>query len=334
MALVALWASPAAVKTKASVANAAIALVGSLALGLLSFVEHRKTILPSLMIESYLGISLIFDAARVRTLWLQHYNDNVAAVTTTSLAVKCALLFAEATEKRGILRVEWRKQSSEATSGLFGKNFFWWLNPLFLAGFSRSLDIDDLLPLDKHLTSDYLYHRLQTAWANLAGKRSLLASYFVQLKWPLFAVVPPRLGLIAFNFCQPFLIQRTISFSQQPVTEGTTNVGYGLIGAYFLVYCGIAFTSAQSQHLTYRAITMARGGLVSMLFAKSSCLETNAVDSGGALTLMSADIERITNGWQTMHEIWANVIEVTVAIYLLERQLGVACTIPLAVAIG
>jgi len=28
------------------------------------------------------------------------------------------------------------------------------------------------------------------------------------------------------------------------------------------------------------------------------------------------------------------VIEVAVAVYLLERQLGVACTIPLAVAIG
>ena len=49
---------------------------------------------------------------------------------------------------------------------------------------------------------------------------------------------------------------------------------------------------------------------------------------------MSADIERITNGWQTMHECWANPIEVGIAIYLLERQLGPACAIPLGVAIG
>ncbi|KAL9614735.1 MAG: hypothetical protein Q9167_000804 [Letrouitia subvulpina] len=78
---------------------------------------------------------------------------------------------------------------------------------------------------------------------------------------------------------------------------------------------------------------MARGGLISMLFAKASTLETNAVDSASALTLMSADIERIWNGWQTMHEIWANTIEVTLAVYLLGRQLGAACAIPLAVAI-
>ncbi len=70
-----------------------------------------------------------------------------------------------------------------------------------------------------------------------------------------------------------------------------------------------------------------------MMFAKTSTLKANAVDPATSLTLMSADIERITNGWQTMHEIWANLIEVTLAIYLLERQLGAACAIPLAVAI-
>ena len=334
VALVALWARPGAVQTKASVANAAMSLVGSLALALLSLLEHRKTVQPSTIIESYLSLSLVFDAARVRTLWLQKYNGNVAAVTTVSFAIKGTILLAEAIEKQGSLREKWRKWSPEATSGLFGKNFFWWLNRLFLLGFSRSLNIDDLLPLDKHLTSDYLYSKLQTAWAKLSGRRSLLLSYFSQLRWALLRAVPPRLGLIGFTFCQPFLVQRTISFSQEPVNQATTNVGYGLIGAYFVVYCGIAFTSAQYQHMTYRAITMARGGLISMLFAKSSSLEPVGIDSSGALTLMSADIERMTNGWQTMHEIWANVIEVAIAIYLLERQLGVACTIPLAVAVG
>lgn len=285
-------------------------------------------------IESYLALSLIFDIARVRTLWLQGYNNNVAAVSTASFAIKCLLLCAESVEKRRFLRSEWAKQSPEATSGLFGKLLFWWLNRLFSKGYSHSLQVEDLLPLDKHLTSHHLYHRLKTSWEKSRGRRSLLMTYFGQLRWTLLSVVPPRLGLIGFTFCQPFLIERTISFSQQPVTPATKNVGYGLIGAYFIVYAGIAFTTSQYQHLTFRAITMARGGLISMLFAKSSTLENGAVEPGASLTLMSADIERITNGWQMMNEIWANSIEIAVAIYLLARQLGVACTIPLAVAIG
>lgn len=70
-----------------------------------------------------------------------------------------------------------------------------------------------------------------------------------------------------------------------------------------------------------------------MMFAKTPLVKANAADPASSLTLMSADIERITNGWQTMHECWANVVEVAIAIYLLERQLGPACAIPIAVAV-
>lgn len=90
----------------------------------------------------------------------------------------------------------------------------------------------------------------------------------------------------------------------------------------------------QYQHLSYRTITMARGGLVSMLYRKAISLSMKDVDPAASMTLMSADIERIVQGWQYLHDIWANVIEIGLAIYLLERQLGVACAIPIAVLIG
>lgn len=89
----------------------------------------------------------------------------------------------------------------------------------------------------------------------------------------------------------------------------------------------------QYQHLTYRAITMVRGGLISMLYSKTTDLSITAVDPASSLTLMSADIERIYTGWQTMHEMWASALEVGLAIYLLERQLGAACALPIGVAI-
>ena len=60
------------------------------------------------------------------------------------------------------------------------------------------------------------------------------------LKWPLLSAIVPRLSLTAFNFCQPFLLQRAIDLSQEPINNESKNDGYGLIGAYFLVYLGIA----------------------------------------------------------------------------------------------
>lgn len=70
-----------------------------------------------------------------------------------------------------------------------------------------------------------------------------------------------------------------------------------------------------------------------MLYNKTTDLSLTAVDPSASMILMSADIERITTGWQTMHEMWASIIEVGVAIYLLERQLGAACAVPIAVSL-
>lgn len=334
--LLAYWSRTSHIKTNASIPNSVIRLGGILTIALLSYVEHHRTLRPSLLIEAYFFLTIIFDAARARTFWLIGTVNGTAAMTTVWLILKIVILVVEARSKQNILRPEYQSASPEAISGLCSKMVFWWLNPLFRAGYSKTLSLNDLLPLDKHLTSNYLYHKLRTTANSLKsrGSNALLKRYLGTLRGHLFAIVPPRLALIGFNFCQPFLIERTISFSEQSASESPKHIGYGLIGAYFIVYCGIAMTTGQYQHLTYRAITMARGGLVSNIFAKTSLLKANGVDPASSITLMSADIERITNGWQLMNEMWANVIEIAIAIYLLALQLGVACVVPLAVAIG
>lgn len=70
-----------------------------------------------------------------------------------------------------------------------------------------------------------------------------------------------------------------------------------------------------------------------MLYNKAVAVPLTDVDTASSLTLMSADIERIVTGMQTGHEIWANIIEVGIAIYLLQQQLGVACLVPVGVAV-
>lgn len=89
----------------------------------------------------------------------------------------------------------------------------------------------------------------------------------------------------------------------------------------------------QYQHWAYRSITMVRGGLISMLTRKTTDLSVRDVDPAASLTLMSADVERIVQGWQTMHEMWANLAEIAVAIVLLEGQLGISCLVPVGVSI-
>ncbi|KAJ5562000.1 hypothetical protein N7535_003537 [Penicillium sp. DV-2018c] len=333
-----LWALPAADSTRASVPANVILSVGVLALGLLSYAEHMRSVRPSFILNAYLFCSLLFDIARSRTLWLRSadtFNDTIAIVTTVAVGVKLALFLLEAVEKRHILKPEYADYPPEATAGFYNRAVFWWLNPLFKIGFTGVLRVDDLSSLDKELSSERLLAQFEEKWSKVTKKspNTLQWESVKAVKWPLLAGVPARACVVAFNFCQPLLLERSLSFFNSPVNKATQNIGYGLIGAYIMVYAGLAVSMGQYQHLTYRGITMVRGVLVTMLYKKATCLTLGETDPANSLTLMSADVERITQGWQTMHEIWANSIEIALAIYLLQIQLGVSCVVPVCVAL-
>ncbi|KAK4224363.1 hypothetical protein QBC38DRAFT_18446 [Podospora fimiseda] len=333
-----LWSTKSAVRTRTSLTAATLPPLLTLGLSLLSYVEHSRNVRPSSLLNTYLFATLLFDIAHARTLWLRATDDLtsvIAYVSVTSVVAKGFVLILEALEKRRFLRPEYLVYGPEATASVYSRSFFWWLNPLFRLGFRRVLDVDDLFALDKHFQASYEHNRFRAVWSTVAqtSRYALLKTSFRVLKWPVLQTVPPRAALTGLVFCQPFLINRAIKLSQEPVTDETTQNGYGLIGAYLLVYVGIAVMMGQYQHRTYRTIAMARAGLISMIYRKTSKLSLQNIDPAASMTLMSADMERIVHGWQTMHEIWSNAAEVGIAIYLLERQIGIACVVPVVLSL-
>jgi ATP-binding cassette, subfamily C (CFTR/MRP), member 1 len=52
------------------------------------------------------------------------------------------------------------------------------------------------------------------------------------------------------------------------------------------------------------------------------------------LTLMGTDVDRVLVGFRSIHEVWASLLEMGIAVYLLERQLQVACLIPGILTLG
>ncbi|KAL2157845.1 hypothetical protein VTH06DRAFT_4897 [Thermothelomyces fergusii] len=339
LAALVLWALPSTTRTKATLPSGALVLASTVGLCALSSLEHTRLVRPSTAIGVFLFATLLCDIAYTRTLWLraaERPHQTIAELATAAVAIKASVLVLEALDKRDALRPQFRDYPPEATSSIFNRAFFWWLNPLFGQGFRRDLDIDDLFLLDKHLRASYGFARFQSLWNSVTKKSPytlLWASYRI-LKWPVLQTILPRACYTALSFCQPFLINHAIVLSQEPITNVTTQKGYGLIGAYILVYGGIALAMGQYQHRTYRSIAMLRAGLVSIIYRKTSTVSLKSIDPAASMTLMSADIERIVQGFQTMHEIWGNSIEVGLAIYLLERQLGVACVVPVAVSIS
>ena len=79
---------------------------------------------------------------------------------------------------------------------------------------------------------------------------------------------------------------------------------------------------------------MVRGGLICLIFDATLHLDGYTAGESAAVTLMSTDIDRIAQGMELSDNLWAAPIEIGIAIFLLERQLGLACLAPVVITIS
>lgn len=79
-----------------------------------------------------------------------------------------------------------------------------------------------------------------------------------------------------------------------------------------------------------------KGSIASLVYHKALRLDiaSDDVSPEGALTLVSTDCETIVQGILYVHELWGGVIEVCLGLYLIYRELGAACAIPISVVFG
>ena len=82
-------------------------------------------------------------------------------------------------------------------------------------------------------------------------------------------------------------------------------------------------------------MTMMRGELVTLIYAKMMKLQIANVNESAAMTLMGTDVQRIA---ETFHELLIDIIpsivQVAIAMYLLYVQLGIVCVAPILVTIS
>lgn len=83
------------------------------------------------------------------------------------------------------------------------------------------------------------------------------------------------------------------------------------------------------EHMTYRALTLFRGSLITFLFSKTLRLSVSAVGDAEVITLMNADIDRIGLCLPIMHDAYASIVELALSLWFLYRLLGVAVFPPL-----
>ena len=314
-----------------SVSSAALGIVDAFVFFGLSALEHIRSLRSSILFNTYLFVTLLFNIAQSRTLWLRSQHHVVAQVFTAGLAVKVAILHLESQGKNRWIRSQ---QSPEETSGVFSLSSFYWLNDLIIRGYRRILSMNDLYVLDNRLSAEAHEAAFWHNWIDSSGRRyRLTQSLWKTLKWPFLTPVLPRIASGAFAFCQPFLINTIVSYVQKGHDERRREFGYGLIGATALIYTGLAASNGLYWYLYKRSLSMLRVCLVTAVYRTTVRLPEYRRDNAAAITLMNSDVNFIQTGFEDIHECWASLVEVAIACWLLQRQLGSAFVAPLIVVV-
>ncbi|KAI7489964.1 multidrug resistance-like protein [Hortaea werneckii] len=250
------------------------------------------------------------------------------------MIVTLCTLTLESIEKRAFFLDTFRGLDPESSTSFLNRCVFWWLNSLIWLGRTKPLQQQDLYTLNAEINSGRLHteFRNQLLAQGVSKKHRLIRALLSTLKGQLALAIVPRLLLIALKVSQPFLLDRLLTLLNSDESATSSRQAWGMILAFALVYLGIAVVKGRYWHRTFATITMTRGLLIGAVCEKSLQLPNDETSKQSAITLISADTERINLGLRNMHEVWANVIELAVAIYLLQREVGAVAVVPLFIA--
>ncbi|KAJ0339266.1 hypothetical protein COL922a_004651 [Colletotrichum nupharicola] len=323
------------INTTLPLASGILTFVAVLAASLHSILEDQRSTRPSDLLILYFSASTILALPRLRTLWLIPSASTAEALWTAIVILTALVVPLESIGKKKFLQPMYQSLTTEEETGFWGRSFFTWLLPFFRLGYSRVIHIHDMPEVDADLTGETAGRALGLSWATRKGQKrhALLRASCRAYRGTICLGVITRLFLTAFTFCQPFLITATVTFMQTPKTPRSEKYGQALVGAYVLTYMGLAVSRAAYSRQQYRFTTMIRAGLIDIVFRKTVSLKADDLKDSAAVTLMGTDVERIVTTFAMFHEIWASVVEVGIAVFLLQQQIQIASIVPVVISI-
>lgn len=123
-------------------------------MGLLSQLEHERTIKPSTIISGYLFLSIVLSLPEARTLFSVQTNLAIPILYSVGLGLRVVTLVIESLPKTSILRPAWQNPPPEAATGVLGLSLFTWINPLLMKGNKEDLTVQNLPELEEDFTAD------------------------------------------------------------------------------------------------------------------------------------------------------------------------------------
>ncbi|KAH6652821.1 putative ATP-binding cassette transporter [Truncatella angustata] len=322
--------------TSMSTASECVMTVMVIAAGVLSYLENQRSIRPSDLLVLYFSASSLLSVPGLRSYWLAQSSTILRSLTTVTWLMTTLAVFLESAQKTDLVRPVEKGASKEQLVGLWSRVFFSWALPFLRHGYSSILTIAQVPRVDHELREDVTWNKLQSYWHSVKkGNYRLLRATFWSHLWLFVSAVPPRLALSAFVFCQPFLISSSVSYlATEAQNRADEYFAPSLIGAFVLVYLGIAVSRALYWRQTNRTIVSIRSCLIAMVYRHATGLRAASLKNTAIVTLMGTDVERIAQSLRLIHELWASFLELGIAFWLLERQMSWAFLVPLIITLA
>lgn len=232
-------------QTRLSIASGTLSAVSTLGASIQSLLEDQRLVKPSDMLVLYFSVSTILALPRLRTLWLVPSEYSLKITWTSVFVFTTIIVLVESVKKVHHLQPAYKKMAPEQVVSFWNRSFFIWTLPFFHTGYSSILTIQDIPDVDTCLGSLNTSSKLDLTWdkKRLSHHFRLARATAAANSWLLVSAIVPRLSLSAFLFCQPFLINASVSHLSEKPKENSEYYGQALVGGFVLVYLGIAVSN-------------------------------------------------------------------------------------------
>jgi ATP-binding cassette, subfamily C (CFTR/MRP), member 1 len=206
---------------------------------------------------------------------------------------------------------------------------FMWMKPVLELGNRQPLDFADLLELNPEDQAETVNEQFQRAWnLQLTTKEipSIIMAYAHAFGYPFYLAGGLKLIHDLLIFSGPYFLNKIIYFLDDP--SQPLSVGLTYVALLFLTNCLMSLCLRQYFFRCFKVGMRLRSAVIASVFTKALAISAGVLSrrSIGEITnLMSVDSTRLQNLVSYLHAVWFTFLQMTLALYFLWQQVGVAC---------
>jgi ATP-binding cassette subfamily C (CFTR/MRP) protein 1 len=170
-------------QTPMSIASAVLSLSAAACIFGHLWAQHRHSLRTSSILSIYLSVTILLDAAVIRSLTRRNGFHIDASLLIAATVLKGCLLLLEEVSKRTLSyqKTDSTAPSRESFSGFWNRRLFVWVNWTLFKGFKSLLVVETLQNIGSDFDSETLLRRFQKQWEpSECCRNSLLATFQLQ----------------------------------------------------------------------------------------------------------------------------------------------------------